>query len=242
MSGESGRAIAARLRSLSAERKNADWSELPREAADLIRKDPFALLTAVCFDRGMPWVRAWSIPYEIARRGFLRAELLAEMSEPEVESLLDDLPVRPRYGTRRGAETISDAARLVRDQYDGDAGNIWRDAAPAEVETTLLRIRGVGKGIAAMTTRILYDDFDCFRGKERQIDIKPDSHLLRVFQRTGLIARQSAQEAISAARRLSPDFPGAIDWSAWTVGRRWCHQTSPECDACYLAAECPRQI
>ncbi|MCY3840675.1 MAG: hypothetical protein OXH09_18845, partial [Gammaproteobacteria bacterium] len=57
MSGESGRAIAARLRSLSAERKKADWSELPREVADLSRKHTFALLPPACSDLGMPWAR-----------------------------------------------------------------------------------------------------------------------------------------------------------------------------------------
>lgn len=48
-------------------------------------------------------------------------------------------------------------------------------------------VYGIGPGIAAMTTRILHDDFNCFGGQEPQIDVKPDVHLLRVFRRLGLI-------------------------------------------------------
>ena len=219
--------VAELLRAFSATREQKDWSELPDPVTRLVRADPFALLIAFCFDRGMPWIRAWSIAWEIERKGVLQPERLAAMNEWEVVDLLDSLPVRPRYGTQRGAETVQDAAKLVLDRYRCDTAAIWRDASPAEVERTLMEIRGVGKGIAAMATRILYDDFGCFRGKERQIDVKPDVHLLRVFRRTGLISSLSGHDAIVAARRLNPNFPGALDWGAWRIGQVWCHAQKP---------------
>ena len=46
---------------------------------------------------------------------------------------------------------------------DGDAGAIWKDASPAEVEKSLQEIHGIGAGIASMTTFILYEDFGCSR-------------------------------------------------------------------------------
>ena len=59
-----------------------------------------------------------------------------------------------------------------------------------------------------MATRILRDDFGCFRGQEREIDVKPDEHLVRVFARAGLSDGDSDTEAMHAARRLNPEFPG----------------------------------
>lgn len=241
----SERAVAARLKECRAKRREADfWDELDAENRKLVASNPFAFLVAVAFDRGMPWRKAWQIPMAIHRKGLLEPKLLAKMTEPELAELLDGLPVRPRYGTARGARTLSDAARLVSHRFGGDASAIWKDASPAEVEKILQQeIYGLGAGIASMTTRILYDDFSCFRGQESQIDIKPDVHVLRVFQRTGLIDSKSDEDgAVRAARRLSPSFPGALDRPAWRIGQLWCHATQPDCTACWLTAVCPRRV
>ena len=93
-----------------------------------------------------------------------------------------------------------------------------------------------------MATRILHDDFGCFREQERQIDVKPDVHLMRVFRRLGIIDDCSENEAIQAARRLNPEFPGELDWPAWRIGNRWCHPTKPACARCPLTKDCPKRI
>lgn len=237
--------VAARLKEYRTTRREGDdwWGGLDAEDRELVVSNPFAFLVAVAFDRGMPWQKAWQIPGAIHRKGLLEPRLLAEMTEPELVDLLEGLPTRPRYGTTQGARTLSDAARLVSRRFGGDASAIWKNAAPAEVEKTLQEgIYGVGPGIASMTTRILYDDFGCFRGQESQIDVKPDVHVLRVFQRTGLTDSNSERGAIQAARRLNPGFPGALDWPAWRVGQLWCHATQPNCAPCWLTAVCPRRI
>lgn len=236
-------AVAARLKEYGAKRQEGeDWGGLGAESQELVASNPFAFLVAVAFDRGMPWRKAWQIPAEIHRRGFLDPQLLAGMSRPQLARLLDGLPVRPRYGVNHGAQTLSDAARLVSQRFGGDASAIWRNASPAEAEKTLQEIHGLGPGIASMTTRILYDDFGCFQGQESQIDVKPDVHVLRVFRRTGLTNSDSEKEAINAARRLNPGFPGALDWPAWRVGQLWCHAAQPVCAPCWLTEVCPRRI
>ena len=236
------KAVVERLKAFGQTRGDSDWSALDSETESLIRRNPFAFLIAVAFDRGMPWQKAWRIPAEIDRQGCLDPARLASMGETELIGLLDGLAVRPRYGAKQGARTLSDAACLVWERFGGDADAIWKDASPAEVEKTLQEIHGLGAGIASMATRILRDDFDCFRGQERQIDVKPDVHLLRVFRRVGLIDDDSANEAVRTARRLNPEFPGELDWPAWRIGQRWCHPTAPDCGQCPLTGECAKRI
>ena len=157
-------AIGERLKNFGHTLANSDIRHpLDSDTENLIRTNPFAFLVAVAFDRGMRWQKAWQIPAEIDRKGFLDPELLASMSEAELIELLDGLPIRPRYGATQGARTLSDAARLVCERFDGDAGGIWKSSSPAEVEKTLLEIHGLGAEISSMATRILHDDFGCFK-------------------------------------------------------------------------------
>jgi len=156
--------------------------------------------------------------------------------------LLDGIAVRPRWGTKQGAKTLSDAARLVAGRFGGDAEAIWKDSSPAAVQKTLQEIRGLGPGIASMATRILRDDFGYFRGQEREIDVKPDEHLVRVFVRAGLSDGTSDTEAMHAARRLNSEFPGELDWPAWRIGQVWCHPAEPDCGGCPLTRDCAKQF
>ncbi len=234
--------VVRRLKEFGQTRLDLDWSELDGETQTLIRENRFAFLIAVAFDRGMPWEKAWRIPAEIERKGCLDPRQLVSKDEPQLIGLLKDLAVRPRWGVEQGAKTLSSAARLVcSERFGGDAGAIWRDRSPAEVEKTLQEIHGVGAGIASMATRILHDDFGCFTGQESQIDVKPDVHLVRVFQRLGITHDDSKREAIQAAQDLNPEFPGELDWPAWQIGRRWCRPTKPDCANCVLTEDCAKR-
>ena len=239
------KAVVEELRSFGETRGRTDWDALDPETESLVRRNPFALLIAVAFDRGMVWTKAWRIPTEIHRKGLLDPEHLASMSESELIDLMESLPIRPRYGSRNGAKTILDVAHTVQFKFGGDAAAAWRQSSPAEVEKTLQEIHGVGPGIASMTTRILHDDFGYFKGYERQIDVKPDVHVLRVFYRTGLIdsesSHQAMHQAIQVSRKLNPEFPAALDWPAWRIGQIWCHATRPMCDECVLTEHCAKR-
>ena len=234
------RAVVERLKEFGRTRGDSDWSALDKET--LVRRNPFAFLVAVAFDRGMPWETAWRIPSEIDRQGLLDPVRLAAMGEADLAALLDGIAVRPRWGTKQGAKTLSDAARLVAGRFGGNAEAIWKDSSPAAVQKTLQEIYGLGPGIASMATRILRDDFGCFRGQEREIDVKPDVHLARVFVRAGLTDGDSATETIHAARRFNPEFPGELDWPAWRIGQVWCHPTQPDCGGCPLTGECAKRL
>ncbi len=221
----------------------SDREQFPRDGRNLVDTNPFAFLVGAIFDRGMRWEKAWEIPYQIDQKGMLDASKIAALSEPDLISLLEGLPVKPRYGSKRGAETLKDAAMLVVRDSAGDAAAVWRNASPAEVEKRLQSIKGVGPGIASMVTRILHDDCRMFRGQERQIDVKPDVHVMRVFKRAGLAHSESEDDARNTARTLNPIFPGELDWPAFDIGQRWCHKgTKPSCGECPLESVCPQYI
>lgn len=219
----------------------SDISRLPGGVGDLVSTNSFAFLIGAVFDRGMPWRKAWSIPYELNSRGMLDSAILAGMTEPELATLLESLPVRPRYGCVRGAETLKDSAMLV-GEFHGDTAAIWRDVLPPVVEKRLQRIRNVGPGIASMVVRILHDDWGRFGGWEQEIDVKPDVHVMRVFKRAGFISIESEDMARNAARELNPDFPGELDWPAWEIGQKWCKAREPKCSSCPLGSICPKYI
>ncbi len=221
---------------------SGDWSRLDLETENLIRKNPFAFLIAMAFDRGMRWERAYQIPVEIEQKGCLDPKQLAGMTNTELCKLLEGLKIKPRYGAIEGSKTLADAAHLVCEKFDGDAAAIWTSSSPCEVEKTLQKIHGISAGIASMTTRILHEKFGCFKGQERQIDIKPDIHLLRVFKRTGLIEKKSEGEARKVAQKLNPEFPGALDPPAWEIGKSYCHPKQPDCAECPLTEVCAKQI
>ncbi len=191
----------------------------------------------------MLWQKAWEIPYRIDQKGQLDASTLAAMEEPDLQRLLESLPVKPRYGCANGARTLSDAAHLVmRFDASGDASAIWDGVSPLEVQKRLESVYGIGPGIAHMVIRILRDDWEKFRGQEREIDVKPDVHVMRVFKRTGLTPTENERKAVEAARELNPSFPGELDWPAWDIGINWCRPTNPLCSDCPLTAVCPKHI
>ena len=217
----------------------SDREQLPKDGRNFVCTNPFAFLVGAIFNRGMRWEKAWEIPYHIDQKRMLDASKIAALSEPDLISLLDSLSVKPRYGSKRGAETLKDAAMLVVRDSAGDAATVWRNASPAEVEKRLQIIKGVGPGVASMVTRILHDDCGMFRGQEQQIDVKPDVHVMRVFKRTGLTPSESEDDARNAARMLNPTFPGELDWPAFDISRKWCDKNDPNCGECPLEAVCP---
>ncbi|MDF1513859.1 MAG: iron-sulfur cluster loop, partial [Anaerolineae bacterium] len=78
-----------------------------------------------------------------------------------------------------------------------------------------------------------------FTDKDHTVmNIKADTHTCRVLYRLGIAEDKSTDSAINAARRLNPEYPGAIDGVLWVVGRTWCHSTRPKCIECPLESVC----
>jgi endonuclease III len=214
------------------------------EAALLIATDPYAFLIAACLDRGTLADIIWTIPYDMKRKlGHLDPFLINKMSLEELADLIEKLEWKPRY-TNDAPRTIKDLTRIVCEECGGDASLIWKGKRATEVKRTLLRIHGVGEGIANMTVLLIEEAFSIrFNDLDRpNMDIKPDVHTMRVLYRLGVNPEVSPQSAIKAARLLNPEFPGALDGVLWWIGRKYCHSSNPACDECCVDKVCQKNI
>ena len=163
------------------------------------------------------------------------------LSTEALAKVVAQLPRKPRY-VNDAPRTIKDLTAIVCGQLGGDASRLWQRKSAAEVKSVLCSIHGVGSGIASMAVLLIervlgirFTDMD-----HSGMDIKPDTHTVRVLYRLGLSESLTEASAVQAARRVRPSYPGEIDASLWYVGRTWCHASDPNCNACHLSSVCPK--
>ena len=215
------------------------FTDIP--AADaLVKSSPTAFLLAVLFTQGVPAERAWAGPYLLRERlGHLDLDRLAT-ERSAVDEAVCRRPALHRF-KHTLAGWISDAAARVLDCYGGDAAAVWA-GTPSAIELTqrLSAFRGIGRKKAAMAVEILRSHFGVEITGLQRGTIAYDSHVRRVFLRSGLVDVDTPIEVARAAARACPAAPGSLDLATWLVGRQWCHPQRPECDECRLGAECAR--
>ncbi len=211
-------------------------------ANQLLVKNPFAFLLAVISDMGIKAERAWALPFELRRRlGYLDPARVAANSE-EVYRAVQSTPTLHRF-INLIPKWIVEAARIVEEEYGGDAGSIWRDGPTAkELRRRLERFPGIAQKKAAMAVEILERDLHVTVSDLDGGDVAFDVHLRRVFLRTGLAQHDDVREMVAVARKFHPERPGALDLPAWDIGRRWCRPRDPDCQLCPLTVVCPRLI
>lgn len=103
------------------------------EADRLLSEDPFALLVGMVLDQQIPLERAFSAPRDLKQRlgGHLDPGLLASMPPDKLAALFAERPALHRFPTSN-AERVQKLARVVVEQYAGDASLIWRGARTGE--------------------------------------------------------------------------------------------------------------
>src|SRR5580692_8568892 len=100
------------------------------EANELLTRNPLALLVGMLLDQQVPLEKAFSSPFELVRR-LGHEPTAAELADFEPEALAAVFSERPdlhRFPKAMAART-QDLARLIVDQYDGDAASVWTTAA-----------------------------------------------------------------------------------------------------------------
>jgi uncharacterized HhH-GPD family protein len=127
------------------------------QANELLSRDPLALLIGMLLDQQVPFEKAFSSPYELVRR-LGHEPTAAELAEFDPEALAAVFAERPalhRFPRAMAART-QDLARLIVDQYDGDAAAVWTGAASgAELQARLAKLPGFGGAKAQIFAALL---------------------------------------------------------------------------------------
>jgi uncharacterized HhH-GPD family protein len=99
------------------------------EANELIAQDAMALLIGFALDQQVTVPKAFTGPLAIKQRvGTLDP---ARLAATDLEPVFREKPAIHRFPTKM-AERVHDLAVAVRDDYDGDAARVWKDAKDGE--------------------------------------------------------------------------------------------------------------
>jgi uncharacterized HhH-GPD family protein len=97
------------------------------EADRLLETDPLALLLGMLLDQQVPMEWAFTGPYTLQQRlGKLDAAQIASMDPDEFLAVAKGPPAIHRFPGSMG-KRVQALARVIVDDYDGDAGAVWRD-------------------------------------------------------------------------------------------------------------------
>jgi uncharacterized HhH-GPD family protein len=122
------------------------WMPVEPEANELLTRSPLALVIAMLLDQQVPLEKAFSAPLDLVRR-LGHEPTAAELAEfdPDVLALIfSERPALHRY-PRAMAARVQDLARLIMEQYDGDAARIWETAeSGAELLKRVMALPGFG--------------------------------------------------------------------------------------------------
>jgi uncharacterized HhH-GPD family protein len=136
------------------------------EANELLSRSPFALLIAMLLDQQVTLEKAFMGPLDLVRRMGHEptpAEL-AEFDPDRLAAIFSERPALHRY-PRAMAARVQEMARLIVDQYDGDAARLWESAGSG---AELLQRVAALPGFGAQKAQI----FVAFLGK--QLRIRPE--------------------------------------------------------------------
>ncbi|TET35090.1 MAG: iron-sulfur cluster loop [Planctomycetota bacterium] len=205
-------------------------------------KYPHAFVLACLADQQMKAEKAWLIPYEIYKKlGGFSFRRLKRLTIGEINRLMTK-PDKLHHYPKKMSKYIYAAIKHISEKYNGDASLIWRNRpSSAQIVLRFILFRGMGIKIATMAANILARDLKVPMRDHYSIDISPDRHVKRTFKRLGLITPQATnEELIYCARALHPEFPGLLDYPAYTIGKNWCRPGKPLCDECHMTNACPK--
>ena len=142
------------------------WMPIEPEANELLSRSPLALLIAMLLDQQVTLEKAFSGPLDLVRRlgHEPTAAELAEFDPDRLAAIFSERPAMHRY-PRAMAARVQDMARLIVEQYDGDAAQVWASArSGAELLKRVAALPGFGVQKAQIFVALL--------GK--QLGVRPD--------------------------------------------------------------------
>ncbi len=115
------------------------------DADRLLAENPFALLVGMLLDQQVPMEWAFKGPATLqARLGGLDASHIADLAPDELDAVFRAKPAVHRFPSAMAKRTHA-VARVIVDEYGGDAAAIWRDVPTgAELFDRLRALPGFG--------------------------------------------------------------------------------------------------
>ena len=126
------------------------------EADQLLVSDPLALLIGMLLDQQVPMEWAFKGPWTLTERlGGLDARSIAAMNPDDFVAVFSEKPALHRFPGSMGKRT-HELCTFVTENYDGDAGKIWKGVRTGdELYTRLRALPGYGDDKAKIFMAIL---------------------------------------------------------------------------------------
>lgn len=135
------------------------------EADTVLDESSFGVLVAMLLDQQYPMEHAFRGPWKIVQRfGTLDPEAIAGADPDDFVTMAVEPPAIHRYG-RAMAGRVQELARVVVEEYDGDASQLWTTAASgADLLARVKALPGFGEQKARIFVALL----------AKQLGVRPD--------------------------------------------------------------------
>lgn len=228
---------------LSLEEKGYSHSE---KANALIFSNPLAFVIGLIFDQSIQSRLAWEAPLVLQERlGHLDAQKIASMNVEELKRVVAEKKALHRYPGNMARYLIASCAVLV-SEFDAQAENLWNgDGTVATARKNFLKLSGIGEKKANLAILMLARDFGIHFTDIGSLPLALDVHLKRVLSRSGLFdidTKDGLKDLHDCLQANYPQFPALLGTALWSVGRHFCHESSPQCDTCPLNQTCLRRL
>jgi uncharacterized HhH-GPD family protein len=133
------------------------WMPVEPEANELLNRSPLALVVGLLLDQQIPLERAFSAPLDLVRRlGHEPAAAeLAGFDPDALAAIFSGRPALHRY-PRAMAARVQELARIIVEEYDGDAARLWESAGSgAELLKRVAALPGFGTQKAQIFVALL---------------------------------------------------------------------------------------
>ncbi len=134
------------------------------DADELLTTNPFALLIGMMLDQQYPMEHAFLGPHKvIGRLGSFDPATIAAADPEEFAALCSTTPAIHRFPGSMAAR-LQEVARIVVEEYDGDASRIWTEAADGkDLAKRLQALPGFGAQKAKIFVALV----------AKQLDVRP---------------------------------------------------------------------
>ncbi len=127
-----------------------------READQFLRDHPAAIVLGLLYDQRILAETAFLGPYKLHQRlGHLDLRKIADMDRDAFADVFVESPAIHRF-TNKMVDTTQAVAKVIADDYDGDASQLWSDGDNATVERRVKKLPGFGPGKAMKLKFCLY--------------------------------------------------------------------------------------